>query len=414
MTLIHMTLNDIKVAFFIAFKTVVKGSKSVTALLIIVLSLVFFNLLFIKGFLTGFSTGILNSMIENGTGHIVLLPQEAPLQKNFIINQRELRNQIETIPGIIATTRHYVLSGAVAYDKDKNGQLRYVSAPIIGINQLEEKKLIRINEHMVSGEFPDELKDDEVIIGSNLAGGYEAIQNTDLGGVTAGKKVQIVYSNGLSKIYTVKGVFNVTIGFVGSDAFISDKEAERVLSTYNQASEILIKTDLTRHSLAEYVAKVRTIAPELRIEPYTKRLAAVGVLITSFNLISFIIGIISIIVAAATIFIMIYINALSKKKQIGIIKAIGIKTLSIEISYILQALFFSSLAVVVGILFFYFVVKPYLIANPIHMPYGDALLVITFKQVIINGIYMIIAAVIAGFASSRIISKKQIVETIWG
>ena len=223
-----------------------------------------------------------------------------------------------------------------------------------------------------------------------------------------------MYSNGLSKIYTVKGVFNVTIGFVGSDAFISDREAERVLSTYNQASEILIKTDLTRHSLAEYVAKVRTIAPELRIEPYTKRLAAVGVLITSFNLISFIIGIISIIVAAATIFIMIYINALSKKKQIGIIKAIGIKTLSIEISYILQALFFSSLAVVVGILFFYFVVKPYLIANPIHMPYGDALLVITFKQVIINGIYMIIAAVIAGFASSRIISKKQIVETIWG
>jgi ABC-type lipoprotein release transport system permease subunit len=414
MTPIPMTLNDFKVGFFIAYRTITQGSKSVSILLIAVLSLVFFNLLFIKGFLVGFSTGILNSMINTATSNIVILPELEPLQKEYIINQLELRKQIETIPGVIATTRHYLIGGAASYDKNKNGLLRYVSAPIIGFSQIEEKKVTTFKDYIVAGSFPDDLHDDEVVIGTGLAGGYAPLQNADLGGARVGDKIQIVYSNGLSKIYTVKGIYDITIGITGSYILISDKEAERVLSTYNQASEILVKVDLKRHSVDDYVEKIRLLDSGVRIEPYTKRLAAVGVLVDSFNVISVIIGMISIIVAAATIFIMIYINALSKKRQIGIIKAIGIKAKSIELSYVLQAVFFSFIAAIIGILAFYFGAIPYLKARPISMPYGNATLVITYKQVIINAVYMIASAVLAGFLSARLISKKGIIDTIWG
>lgn len=410
-----MSINDYKVAFFIAYKTVVKGSKSVSALLIIVLSLVFFNLLFIQGFLAGFSTGVLQSMIDTSSAHIILLPEEKPLHKKYIVNQEKLRKQVETIPGVLATTRHYLLSGSVAFDKDKTGQLAYVAAPIVGFNQREERQVMKIRDKVISGDFPDELRDDEIMIGTSLAGGYDdTVQNSDLGGARAGDKVHVVYANGIEKTYTVRGVFQVTIGFVGSNAFISDKEAERILSAYDQASEILIRTDLARAPVTDYVAKIRAIAPTLKIDTYTKRLSAVGTLIEAFDVIAFIIGIITILVAAATIFIMIYINALSRKKQIGILKAIGIRDINIEFSYVFQALFFSLCAVVIGSAVFYGIARPYLLVNPIKMPYGDALLVITNKEVMLNGVYMIIAAIIAGFVSSRLISKKQIVETIWG
>lgn len=410
-----MKSNDFRVAFFIAYKAITEGNKSVSILLVAVLSLVFFNLIFIKAFLSGFSTGILNTMIDNTTSHIVISPQEKPLKKSFIVNQGVVRKQIETIPGVIATTRHYLLGGSIAFDKDKTGQLNYIAAPIIAFNQAEDKKVMRIKQAIVSGDFPDTLADDEIILGANLAGGYpDAIQSTDLGGARAGDKVQVIYSNGATKTYTVRGVFKITIGFVSNNAFISDKEAERIFSLYDQASEILVRTDLTTHGIDDYVTKIRELVPSLKVEGYSKKLAAVGVLVDAFNGIAFIIGIISIIVAAATIFIMIYINALSRKKQLGILKAVGIKEGIIETSYMFQSLFFVVLATIVGSILFYGVASPYLVTHPIEMPYGNAILVITTQDVFASAGMLALSALLAGRFSSGLIARKKIVETVWG
>jgi len=48
-------------------------------------------------------------------------------------------------------------------------------------------------------------------------------------------------------------------------------------------------------------------------------------MLTAVNLISTILSIISILVAAIVIFVIIYVNAINKRRQIGILKAIGIK-----------------------------------------------------------------------------------------
>jgi putative ABC transport system permease protein len=409
-----MSLHDLNAALFIAYKTIVKGNKSVTILLITVLSLVFFNLIFIKAFLTGFSEGVLQSMIDTSTAHIILSPEEKPIQKSFIPNQEKLRNQIETIPGVVGTLRHYSVGGTISFDKNKTGSVKYVSAPILGFNQKEEKTIMGVHKVIRSGTFPDILNDDEILIGASLAGDYEnSVQGSDLGGVRAGDKVTVHYVNGVNKIYTVRGIFEVTIGFTGSSAFISDKEAERILSVFDQSSEILVRVDLTKYPIESYVRRIQTIAPQLKIEIYKDRLAAVGSLIDAFNVIALIIVIVSILVSAATIFIMIYINALSKKRHIGILKAIGIKNESIELSYMLQAVFFSLLATITGSVFFVGIVRPYMEANPIKMPYGDALLIVAPQEIIIYAVLLIGASLFAGMFSSRVIARKPIVENIW-
>jgi len=409
-----MTRTDIKTALFVAYKTIVNGHISSAILIVFILSLSFFNLMFVSGFLSGFSDGIMRSMIDTSTAHLIVLPQEKPFQKEYIVDQSSVRARIETIPGVTGTTRHYLLGGTFAYDKDHTGTFSYVSAPLIGITQLEEKKIMTVRENIVAGGFPDVLRDDEIIIGANLSGGYGTKQTTDLGGVRVGDTVQVTYAQGFMRTYTVKGIFKISMGSAGNSAFISAQEAEAVLSTYNTASEILVRTDLKRYSLDEYATRIHTLFPELTVEKYTTRLSTVGILVSAFNIIALIVSVISIIVSAITIFVMIYVHAISKRRQIGILKAIGIKESIIELSYVVQSLFYSILGILCGLAIIFWFVTPFLTIRPIIMPYGATELVYTSLGITINIMSSIIAGLLAGFIPAKLVARENILTSIWG
>jgi len=409
-----MTRTDLKTATFIAYKTITNGHKSTIALIVFILSLSFFNLMFVSGFLNGFSDGITESMIDNSTAHIIVMPQEEPTKKNFILEQARVRAEIQTIPGVEASTRHYQIGGSFAYDVEKNGKYNYVSAPIIGVNQAEEKKVLFVQKNMVSGEFPDNLRDDEIVMSANLTGGFGTSQTTDLGGAIVGSQVQVVYSNGIMRTYTIRGVFKITMGSVSNTAFISASEAESVLSTYDNASEILVRVDLTQNTLDGYADRMAKMFPTLRIEKYTARLSSVGILVDAFNIIAIIVSVISIIVAAITIFVMIYVNAVSKRRQIGILKAIGIKESIIEVSYIFQSIFYAILGIIGGSIIIFLIVIPFLAVKQIPMPFGSARLVYTSFGIFINIISLIIAGVLAGFIPAKIVANEDILKSIWG
>lgn len=410
-----MNSTDLKTAFFIAYKTITKGHKSTIALIIFILSLSFFNLMFVSGFLYGFSDGVMKSMIDNSTAHIIVMPQEEPTIKPFVFDQDRVRAEIETIPGVVGTARHYQLGGTLSYDKERDGNFKYTSAQIIGVTQSEEKNILTINKYMVSGKFPDNLKDDEIVLGANLSGGFGTKQTKDLGGATVGSKIQINYSNGITRTYTIVGIFKLSmVGSVASAAFISTSEAESLLSTYNSASEIMVKVDLEKNTLDEYTNKISQMIPNLKLEKYTSRLSTVGILVTAFNLIAVIVSVISIIVSAITIFVVIYVNAVSKRRQIGILKAIGIKESIIEVSYIIQSIFYSALGIIGGLIVIYFVVIPIMAVKPITMPFGDAVLVYTSFGIIINISSLIIAGILAGYIPAKIVAREDILKSIWG
>ncbi|MDP2815413.1 MAG: FtsX-like permease family protein [Rectinemataceae bacterium] len=409
-----MSATDIKTAFFIAYKTITRGHKSTVALIVFILSLSFFNLMFVSGFLNGFSDGIMRSMIDNSTAHIIVMPQEEPTRKEFILDQEKVRADIQTIPGVVASTRHYQVGGSFAYDKEKNGKFKYVSAPIVGVNQMEEKKVLSVYKNMVSGEFPNDLKDDEIVMGANLTGGFGTKQTNDLGGALVGDKVQVTYSNGIARTYTISGIFKITMGSVSNTAFISASEAESVLSSHNNASEILVRVNLIQNTLDEYADRIAGMFPNLRIEKYTARLSTVGILVAAFDIIALIVSVISIIVAAITIFVMIYVNAVSKRRQIGILKAIGIKESIIETSYIIQSLFYASLGTIAGLMIIFWITVPFLAVKQIQMPFGEATLVYTSAGIGINIASLIVSGIFAGFIPAKIVAREDILKSIWG
>lgn len=408
-------MRSLKVAFFLAFKSIVRGHRFTIALIISILALSFVNLVFITGILNGLTAAIQKQVINNFTSNIVIEPQEEPVKKDFIIHQEDLQRQIEQIPGVITTSRHYKMYGTIAYDKDKNGKLKSVSVEIIGIDPEQEKQITNVSQNMLDGQYLEGLGTGDIILGSELAGGYGGIQQeTSLGGVKVGEKVRVTFSNGVTRTFKVKGIHKVNFGFVDRLAFITSKEAESVLSVYNNASQILVKVDTNGQTENAYINQIQTIVPNLIVKKWTDLMGEFFNFTSALDMITYVVSAIGLSVATITIFILIYVNAVNKRRQIGILKAIGIRQNIIIYSYIFQALFYTFSGVIIGVVLISYVLVPFFIKHPLRLPIGDASLSFETIRIIYSILSLLAAGLVGGFVPSWRVSRENILKAIWG
>ena len=406
-------MKNFKTAFFIAYKSITQGRKSTLALMVLILSLSFFNMMFVPGVFSGLLNAILAVEINTATSHIIVSPQQNPLPKEFISNQGQLQANIQTIPGVIASTRTYLTAGSISYDKNKDGVYKTVSASVIGIDPTQSQKVLSLPHYLVAGQFLSDSDTDQIIISEGIAGGYNLPEPTDLGGARVGDKVNVVYGNGIMRTYTVKGITNITFGPALSNTYVTTKEAESVLSASNEASQILVKVS-NPNDLNYYKSRIQSMAPNLHVQTYNDLLSAIQSILQAFTLIALIVSAISIAVAAVTIFVMIYVNAVSKRRQIGILKAIGIKERVIIYSYILQSLFYVFCGLIAGLILVFAICSPFIQAHPIKLPFVGATLAFSVTEVGIAIGAFLVAGFLAGLVPSRIVAREEILKAIWG
>jgi putative ABC transport system permease protein len=383
------------------------------ALIVFILSLSFVNLLFITSVLKGILETMDEQVVHNLTAHFVVEPQEDPVRKDYIARTRELRNSLERIPGVVATSRHYKIGGTIGFDKDKNGRFKFVSGDIIGIDPQEEPSVTGIARSLVAGSYLDAAGHGEILLGSDLAGGYGGDEMQSLGGVKVGRKVRIAYGNGAVRTYTVKGIFKTRFGMIDILPFISIKDAESVLAVHDNASQILVKTD-SRRPADYYADRIAAVAPRLKVRPWAYFMGALAGISQSFDMIAAVIGVIGLVVAAITIFIIIYINALNKRRQIGVLSAIGIDRSSIIISFVIQAFFFASCGIAIGAALIYGLVLPYFGAHPLDVAAGDVRPSVQSKLLVFAITSFLSAGIVAGFLPAWRVAKTNLLKAIWG
>jgi putative ABC transport system permease protein len=407
-------MNGLKTAFFIAYKSIVRGRRGTLVLMLLILSLSFFNMLFIPAVFSGLLDTIIGLEVNTSTSDIVVTPQEEPVPKSYIQNQEAVQASIRTIPGVLGTTRTYLTPASLSYDKNKDGVYKRVTAQVYGIDPAEASQALDINKYLVEGQPLAPGDTDQIVISAAIAGGRGLPVPSDLGGANVGDKIDVVYGNGVSRQYTIKGIVNITFGTALSNAYISAREAESVLSTANQASQVLVKVDTGTHPLIYYKARIQELVPNLKVQTYQDLLAVIQSVLDAFTLIAAIVSAISVAVAAVTIFVMIYINAVSKRRQIGILKAIGIKENVIVYSYVLQSLFYVFCSVITGLLFVFGILLPILTAHPIMLPFGP--LIMAFGATLIGESIAIffIAGFLSGLIPARIVAREKILQAIWG
>jgi putative ABC transport system permease protein len=186
------------------------------------------------------------------------------------------------------------------------------------------------------------------------------------------------------------------------------------LSVFAQrASQILVRTQPGVDD-NKVIAKLKTLGIDGEIRSWRDYGATMGGLVSSFDIMGSLIGSIGLMVAAIVMFIVIYINVVHKKRQIGILRAIGISRSVIYGSYLIQSFLFAVLGIVIGGLLFGYGLIPYFKSHPIDLVVGLVSLVIDPANVRNSVLGILVAAVLAGVIPVVNIVRQSIIKAIWG
>ncbi len=402
---------NIKASLFLAYKTIVRGSKGTLIMTILIMTLAYVNLIFISSIFGGIVEAINEQYIDNLYGNIVITPAS---DKIYIENKQT--SSINHIPGIVAISAHYINDALISYDEYKDGNnIQQGKWKIKSVNVEDEKRVTAISDSIIAGEYLDDRDRDKIVIGKEIAGGQGGdLDYLSLGGVLVGDKIDVKFSNNIKRTYTIKGIFSTKNNQADQMAFVTKKEMESVLGVHNLSSEIIIKT-IEKGQEEQYIEPIRQSGfYDEEIRTWEQLTGFTSSASKSFTMISIILGAIGTIVAGITIFIIIFVSIVNKRRQIGILKAIGMKESTIILSFVMQAVFYAIIGILLGISIILFVIRPFFVDNPLDFPVGWVSLKITFDIIKISNISLMVAALIGGFIPAFRGTRESILDSIWG
>ncbi len=402
-------MGGTKIAFFLPYKFITRGSKSTLILTIFIMALIFVNIVFISSILLGVIDAINKQSVESLFGNIIIEPKEG---ETYIKNVDFLEDIINGTPGVLGSSPHYT---SVSILKKKTGKdMKTGGWQVKSVNIAKENNITNIHKLMVAGKYLEESNNREIVLGKEISGGYDANLEYLSLEVSVGDTIEAVFNNGVEREYKVGGIFSTKNTQADSLAFITEKEMESVLGSRNRASEIIvkIKEEGKEGDMIEALRK-NGIVNE-KIKPWKDYSGTTAGAVESFDMIKYILQGIAILVAVSTIFIISFVNVNNRKRQIGILKAIGMDKRIIITSYIFQALFYTIVGILVGVAIIYLVLVPYFIKNPLDFSLGLVTLSVEFIDVAIGALFLLAAAIVGGYFPSSKVAEKNIVESIWG
>lgn len=402
---------NIKTAFFLAFKSIKRGNKGTLLMTILIMTLAYVNLVFISSIFGGIVEAINEQSIDYQYSNIVIEP--APDDR--YINNKEALAAIDDIPGVVGSSAHYRDNPIIEYDKGRNGKdVKTGRWALKSIDPKAEKNVSKIHEAIIAGSYLEEGDKNKILIGKEVSGGHGGDLDYLSLGVSLGDEVYVSFSNGIRRPYEVKGIFSTKSTAIDQTVFITKKEMESVLRISNQASEVLVKIE-DKGNEDVYIEEIRNLGLENEdIKKWSDLMGFTSGASASFDMISIILGVIGTFVAGITIFIIIFVSVVNKRKQIGILKAIGMTSGTIVLHFVIQALFYGALGIIIGASFILFVIRPYFISNPLDFPVGWVSLKVTFDILKVSNLSLMAAALIGGFFPAYRGAKESILKSIWG
>lgn len=452
--------KEFRLSFKLAWLYVVRGRKWTLVLTIFLMSIAFINLVFMSSLLNGIITDTNRQVRDTNSGEIYLRPSD---NEKYITDAKNIVAKLEDLPNVKAVMPQLTLFGELNLGKHK------AQAPIKIVDSETAKQTLALPQYVTSGEFIDGKT--EILLGYQLvAEGDDKQIPRSLEGAKVGDEIELKI-NGFTMSVKIGGIFRSKFIEADQTAFIStatwyrfvdlleadvtetknkikdqaklpeelsgrlpsmlisgineklDDQAQELLTAQDDfvdlfpkrdaVDTIIIRTDLS--AIDDTVARIKDLnLSGVDIFDWTEAAGFVSSINDSFVGIDAIMLVVGIIIAAVTIFIVIYVDVINKRRQIGIQRAIGVKPRVIIFSYLLLSMFYAFCGVLVGIALFYSALVPYFIAHPLDIPVADVSLNLAWEQLLIRAEIVMVVSVISGLVPAILASRAKILESILG
>lgn len=418
-----------RVGWFLAFRQIRRSGKGTTALIIFIMVLTFLNLVVVSGLLLGLISGSFVQFRNGYSGDVIVTAADG---RDYIEGSPQLISYLEQDPDVTAFSARYSVGATILGTLNdlpkKNESPNQIAMSVVGIDPEREEAVTHFSQFIEHGEMLRSNEEGYVLVGANLLKKYSSFADANIPGLTllddvdVGSRVRMtigskeVGGQPIVKDFIVKGVIKSKIDQVSTRFFVLDRELRRLLPVnQNQVQEIAIRTgnadyrrvagDISKF-MGTNVARVQTF--EQAIPSFLRDIE------TTMGVLGNALSSIALVVATITIFIVVFINAVTKRKFIGIMKGIGISPFSIQFSYIIQAFFYGAMGSAIGTAVTFGLLKPYFTAHPIDFPFSDGILVVTPEGAMIRIAILIVVTLIAGYVPAKIIVRRNTLDAILG
>ena len=398
-----MGKKELKVAFLLALRSLQRGSRSSVILTILIIGMCFTNMIFLPGLFNGIEQSITKQLVDYEVGNVLVSPRTGD---QYVTNLGATLDLINGLPGVERATPHYTEGATFTYRQ------RILGVSVRAIMPDDEKYVSPLYTKMIAGSYLGESDTGEIIIGKPVAGDPTIREEDEfqpsLGGVRVGDSVTVAYANGYTRTYRVKGIYLTGWSEADSAAYVSwtdmqqvvgqplDKAQDITVKAKPGYSETFVKNELIQYGVTD---KVQTTGDLLS--------KVLGTAFQSFAIINLVSLIVSIIITTVVLFIVITIKTLNSRKQIGILKAIGVDKEVIMHNYGFQVIILAILGIILGIVIT-LILALYMSAHPVVTPGWSATLYLTPVDLLMNSLILFIAAIVAGYVPAYQVSREDI------
>lgn len=278
----------------------------------------------------GFEAGLINSILET-SGHIQVFSS----QDHEISNPDHIAKLIAKVPGVKAVAPAILVQGMVENEKEQT----FSGCNIKGIDPTRELEVNAIGAHMVDGKFAFGGPN-EIILGRELARQLKA---------AVGKPLKMTIPDGTKYPLTVAGIFKTGI---------SDFDYQMVLIPVPLAQKAFGFADSVSHLFVRCTDPIQAgiVAKQIRKDTAYDALSWMEtnrVLLEAIALerrVMFVVIFLTLVVAAFGISNILTMMVLEKYRDIGIMRALGMRPSQITRIFLMQGLFIGVTGTVLGCL----------------------------------------------------------------
>jgi len=323
-----------KTAFTIALRFLL-SNKGQTILISFGIAIGISVQFFIGSLITGLQNSLINTTIGNAAHISVVSDADNRLIENFDKLLTDIQNKDLRFTAIVPVLDQ---PGLIIDDERSN------SIVIRGFDLERAEAIYEFSERIVEGNLPS--RTNEAAIGLELA--------NDLG-VRRGDRINVTVLEGISDEFRITGIFDLEVQSINRTWFLTDiRSAQRLFDINDAITSIEIQVARDNVFQADTIAE--DLIPvlqntELEINNWKDQNASLlsglnGQSISSFMIQFFVV--ISVVLGIASV---LAISVMQKSKQIGILKAMGIKSLQSKLIFLFQGLLLGILGGFFGVAF---------------------------------------------------------------